>query len=175
MQRPNSVTIFGILNIILALAGIGGTLNTLNLFTQSGSAAANPVTDLIFKNPGFATWTKVGSVLGLGACIVLFSAGVGLLRLKEWGRKLSLVYAVYGIVAGTIGIGVNLLFLVRPMLEQSAQKQGPESAVMIGVAFGVIIGGIAGLIYPILILAFMTRPKIRAVFLPAAPPPLPGV
>ena len=175
MQRPSSVTTFGILHIVFALAGVGGIISTLNLLYQSNSAPPNPVIEIMLKNPAYATWTKVGSLLGMVACIALLAAGVGLLRLKEWGRKLSISYAVYGLVAGTIGIGANLHFLVRPFLEQSAQKQGAESAMMIAMVFGAIIGGIASLIYPISILSFMTRPRIKAAFRPAAPPPLPGV
>jgi len=57
---------------------------------------------------------------------------------------------------------MNFLFLFGPLLEEASKKQGPEAAGAIGGAVGGSIGGCFGLIYPILLLVFMTRPKVVA-------------
>lgn len=65
---------------------------------------------------------------------------------------------------------------MRPMLEEASRKQGPEAAAAIGGAIGGTVGGCFGLIYPILLLIFMTRPKLVAAFNPPdAPPVMPSV
>lgn len=173
MQRPNSVTIFGILNIVFGLGGVGGLLSTLRLFSANSSASVRSVTEIVLKDPAYATWLKMSMAPGFVASLVLIVAGVGLLKVREWGRKLSIGYSIYGIVSCIIGIAVNFHYLVRPMLHETTQKLGPESAVMIGAIIGAVVGSIFGLVYPIVLLAFMTRPWMKTFFRPAAPPPLP--
>jgi hypothetical protein len=103
-------------------------------------------------------------------CLVLLAAGIGLLHLKPWARILSMAYAIYAILFGILGMVVNFIFMIQPMLEQARQQQGPEAAGAIGGAVGGTIGGCFGLIYPVLLLIFMTRPKVVAAFRPPAPP-----
>ena len=58
---------------------------------------------------------------------------------------------------GMVGMVVNYFLLMRPLLEQAQQMHGPAAAAAIGGAVGGTIGGCFGLIYPILLLVFMTR------------------
>ena len=40
------------------------------------------------NNPAYATWVKASIPIGLrGNCCLLLAAGIGLLMLKEWARK----------------------------------------------------------------------------------------
>jgi len=172
MERPGSVTAFGILNIAFAVLGVFGLLGTIALFSMTGTSI-NPVVKIMRESPALATWLKLSIPLGLLSCGVLLAAGIGLLRLENWGRKLSIGYAIYGIIFSTIGLVMNFIFLLGPLLEEASRKQGPEAAGAFGGAVGGSIGGCFGLIYPILLLVFMTRPKILAAFHPPSPPPLP--
>lgn len=168
MQRPTSITVFGILNIVFAVLGVFGVLATVALFA-SAATGHNPVIRLMRENPGYAAFLKVTIPLGLIAAVVLLAAGIGLLLLKPWARVTSIGYAIYTIAMGIIGMAVNVVFVVRPLLAEAAQAQGPEAAGAIGGAIGGSIGGCLGLIYPILLLVFMTRPKVAAAFRPAQP------
>src|SRR6266516_4793284 len=159
MQRPASVTAFGILNIVFGVFGVFGLLGTMALFSFT-YASTNPVVKIMQQNPAYTTWLKLTIPLGLLSCGVLLAAVIGLLRLKGWARKLSIVYGIYAIVFGIVGIVINFIFLLQPLLEQAAQKQGPEAAAAIGGAVGGTVGGCFGLIYPILLLVFMTRTKV---------------
>jgi hypothetical protein len=69
-----------------------------------------------------------------------------------------------------VGTVVNYFFLMRPMLEQAHQKQGPEAVGAMAGAIGGTIGGCFGLIYPILLLVFMMRPNVVAAFAGSTPP-----
>jgi hypothetical protein len=173
MQRPASVTTFGVLNIIFAVLGLFCLVGTAALFV-SPNAGLNPVARVIRENAAYAAWMKVSLLLGVAASFVLLAAGIGLLRLKPWARKLSIGYAIYGIIFSVLGALMNFLFLFRPMLAEAARAQGPEAAGAMGGAVGGMIGSLTGMIYPILLLVFMTRPKVVAAFqAPAEPPILP--
>ncbi len=174
MQRPAAVTTFGILNIIFAGFGVFGIIGSFALLTMTAaSAAKNPVLRIMQENPAYAMWMKVAIPLGILACGVLLAAGVGLLRMKNWGRTLSIAYAIYAIVIGILSTVLNILFVVRPLLEEASRKQGPEAAGAMGGAIGGSVGGCFGLIYPIVLLIFMMRPKLVAAFRSATPPSLP--
>jgi hypothetical protein len=170
MQRPVSVTVFGILNIAFAAFGVFGIFTTLALFSMEG-AAANPVLKIMRENPAYAGWLKITIPLGVLACAALLACGIGLLMMKRWARKLAIGYGIYAIVFGLIGVIVNFVFLFRPLMQEAAQRQGPEAAGAIGGAIGGTAGGCFGMIYPILLLIFMTRPKVLAAFSSSNTPP----
>jgi hypothetical protein len=117
---------------------------------------------------------KLSIALGAVVCVVLLAAGIGLLRLRPWARMASIIYAIYAILMGLVGMVVNYYFLVQPMLAQAQQKQGAEAAGAIGGAIGGCIGGCFGLIYPILLLIFMTRANVVAAFRPTSGQPADG-
>jgi hypothetical protein len=169
MQRPTSVTVFGILNIVFAAFGFFGVIASAMLFTLSGANSSNPVIQLIQDNPSYAAWIKISVVLGILVSIGLLASGIGLLKLKPWARIFSIVYAIYSIVMIIVGTVVNYFFLVQPLLEKAHNEQGPAAAGAIGGAIGGMFGGCLGIIYPILLLIFMMRPKVIAAFNPSLP------
>jgi hypothetical protein len=170
MQRPAAVTTFGILNIVFAVLGVIGLFGTIAMFSLADTSN-NPAIKIMRENPAYAAWLKLSIPLGLLGCAALLTAGIGLLRMHNSGRVLSICYAVYAVVVGALGMVLNLVWVFRPLLEQASQKQGPEAAGAIGGAVGGSIGGCFGLAYPILLLVFMLRPKIIAAFRPADEPP----
>ena len=173
MERPTSVTVFGILNIVFAVIGVFGLFATAALFLTTGGSN-NPVIKIIQGQPIYAAFMELSIPLGVLSSGALLASGIGLLLLKRWARIMSIGYAIYAIVFGIVGSIMNFLFLVRPMIEEANQKQGPEAAGAMGGAIGGTIGGCCGLIYPILILIFLPRPKVVSAFQsPAGPPPMP--
>jgi hypothetical protein len=164
MQRPTSVTVFGILNIVFAAFGIFGMLATLVLFLPHSGASHNPVIQLIQDSPAYAAWLEFSMAIGAVAAMALLAAGIGLLLLKPWARIVSIIYAIYAIVMTIVGTVVNYFLMVRPLLEQAQQQHGTAAAGAIGGAVGGAIGGCFGLIYPILLLVFMHRANVVAAF-----------
>ena len=114
MQRPTSVTVFGILNIVFAAFGVFGLIFSMALFHLPADSN-NPVVKLIHENPAYAAWLKASILLGVPSCLVLLAAGMGLLCLKSWARILSITYAIYAIVFGMVGTVVNFILMVVPM------------------------------------------------------------
>ncbi|MFL5331576.1 MAG: hypothetical protein ACJ8C4_22020 [Gemmataceae bacterium] len=167
MQRPTSVTVFGILNIVFAGLGVVGLLMSLVFFTLNRANPNDPMMRIIENNPAYANYIRVMIPVGGIAAAALLAAGIGLLMMKPWGRTLSIVYAIFALVNCTVGLVMNFVFLIRPLIEQANQARGPEAAGMMGGAIGAGVGGCFGYIYPILLLIFMFRRNVIAAFRPA--------
>jgi hypothetical protein len=111
---------------------------------------------------------KISMPLGGIVHMVLLGAGIGLLMLQNWARILSICYGIYAIAACLIG-GVVTLNILMPIMQHSPGGAQGMIAMM------TLVGGVGamaiGLVYPILLLIFMTRPKVIAAFSPepAAP------
>lgn len=161
MQRPKSATVFGILNIAFAAMGFVGMIFTVVMLRV---AASTQTAQLIKQSPVLAAWTKFTLPLGFISMIVLLIAGIGLLMMKNWGRILSIIYAVYALVFGLIGMVITFLFMLMPMIEKAQQTSGPESIGMVAGAIGGMVGSVIALAYPVLLLIFMTRPKLIEAF-----------
>jgi hypothetical protein len=140
MNRPTSVTVFGILNIVFAVIGVLSMIASLFMFLPQAAGTHNPVIQLIHDNPAFAAWLKFSMVQGTLAAVALLLAGIGLLKLQPWARTVSIVYAIYSVVMIVVGTVANYFFMMKPLLEQAHQKSGPEA---VGAAAGAIGGMVA--------------------------------
>ena len=130
--------VFGILNIVFGSFGLLCTpFGLLSLYMpQPAEAPPNPVFDLM-KDPTYRTILLVFTVIGVIAGGVLLAAGIGLLRLKPWGRTLSIGYGCYAIVSVVFGVIYNYFYLWKPMLAAAGQANNPQ-------AIGGTIGGVWG-------------------------------
>lgn len=160
-QRPTSVTVFGILNIVMGLLGLCGLgFSGLYMFLQSNptlNLPPNPVFEIMRTSTGYFGFMVVSTVLGLLFTIVLIVAGIQLLMGKQSGRKLSIVYAIYAILGAIAGMIANIVFVFGPMLNDPNGNPA-----MIGGIVGGIVGGMVGLMYPVVLWFFMTRPYVIA-------------
>ncbi|MGB3492923.1 MAG: hypothetical protein WBA57_09355 [Elainellaceae cyanobacterium] len=150
-SKSTAVKVFGILSIVfgaltlstspLGIVGLGSTLQ------QLGAS-------------GFlATWITVTTFLAPIFGIISIVLGIGLLKYAEWGRKGSIYYAIFTIAfnilsAALMGLGMSAAI---------SANAGPEAAaVAAGIVIGAIIGGLFTMIYPVLVLIFLTRPTAKA-------------
>jgi hypothetical protein len=166
MRRPVAVTVLGILNIVFAALGIIGILISVAVLFSGIGGPGNPAIKAINDQPGYATWLKLSAVIGTAGSAALLVAGIGLLLLKPWARTLTIVYAVYAILGGILGLAMNYIYLVQPIMEKPAGR-GPEAAAEKVGAIGGTFGGCIGFIYPIVLLVFMARSDVKAAFRPA--------
>jgi hypothetical protein len=161
MQRPASVTVFGILNIVFAGLGIFGLLSSLVVMALPAQQN-NPALQLMRDSPVLHAWSLVAIPLGLLSVVALLVSGIGLLNFQSWARKLAIAYGFYAIVLGIIGQVISFLFLYRPLLELAQRLRGPEAAGVMGGLIGGIFGGCLGFVYPVLLIIFMMRPQVVA-------------
>ena len=149
-RPPTSVTVFAVLNIIFGALGLMGVLAAAAFSGIGGEA--NPVNEILESHAVLSVWNNVGMILGVLASLVLLGCGIGMLQLKPWARKAAIGWAIYGIVAGVVGVVMNALFMY-PALAEAEPALASMTAVMSG--FGAVIG----MVYPVLLWYFMTRPR----------------
>jgi len=145
-QRPVSVTIFGILNI-----GFGGFdlfVTLLSMFVLPRMNMATPLLKQMHVNH----WTKITMPLDGIAAVVLLAAGIGLLLSQNWARIISIIDGIYSIVTCIVGGIVTLM--------------SDTSGIMMIVS---LIATVGSLVYPILLIIFMTRPNVVAALKPSRP------
>jgi hypothetical protein len=145
-QRPTSVTVFGILNIVFGSLGLlCSPFGFIGVFTLPDTF--NPT--LLYKG-----WLLFSAFIGLALSVWLLSMGIGLLNLKRWARVGSIAYGWFTIIWGIIGMIINFYVLFGQKISSSPE----EMPALIGGAFGGIFGGVIGLVYPILLIVFMKKP-----------------
>jgi hypothetical protein len=167
MNRPTSVTVLGILNIVFAAFGLMGIAFSIAIMFVHPAALnmKNPVLDLMQQNPAYAMYTNISMVIGAVFTLVLGLAGIGLLMLRPWGRWLSIAYAVFSIISLIVNSLINYYFLVMPLIDKVAAAQpGQEKAAAMGGIVGMVGGICIGPIYPVILLIFMYRPNVKAAF-----------
>lgn len=162
--RPTGVTVFGILSIVLGIFALLGGLASilflvLALFVDLGP---NPTFDIMRESLAYQVFYGVLMAGNLAFSVVLIVAGVGMLRRQPWSRRLSVIYAIYSIVAVVIGTAGQFYFVLGPALDQAGAAQATP-ATLIGAISG-LIGGCFGLIYPIALLIYCRRPATIATF-----------
>jgi hypothetical protein len=160
MNRPVTVTVFGVLNILFAAMGLLGVVTTTAMILGFFHVPANGPLKVMYDNPNYWVFLKVSTFFGFLAGVVLVFAGVGLLMMKNWGRLLSILYGVYGILVCIISLVANYFFMSPLIGKMSQMPDGPEKFGLIGGLIGGVIGGCFGMIYPICLLIFMCRSNV---------------
>ncbi len=172
MERPQALTSLGILNIAI---GISGFLGSAAVLLDARALSANPAIAAMRESPEYLSWSRIQAPIGLVLSVVLLAAGIGLLYLKPWARMASLVCAIFMIMASCIASFVYLKFALPVVLGKAAHATGPDRLILTASAYAGAGSGVFGLIYPSILLYFLTRPHVKAALgEPAWPPPPSG-
>jgi len=178
MKRPTVVVVFGVLNIIVFAFSVFGLIaNAVAEKLAEKMHQPNPALDALAAHPGVAAYTNASLWLGVVAGIAALVGGIGLLGMKQWGRKWSIGYAVYALASCVVGLFLNVTVLLPEMMKQMEGKDDAFRAGAIGGMIGGILGGVAcGLGYPIALLVVVRGRKVVEAFAAAAaggPPAVP--
>jgi len=160
--RPTVVTVFGILNLVFGIMGMICTPFSLLvlLIPQPPNAPPNPALDLM-KSPGYAQGLPIMVAVGMLTSLLLTIAGVGLLKVRGWGRSLSNLYVGAFVVTAIGNLAFNYMNLYAPLLEQARKANDPQALTAATMQLIIGIGGLCvGAIYPLLLAIFMNRPKV---------------
>lgn len=168
MQRPRVVTTFGILSIAfggLGLMSLPMTFASL-YWLEKLTHVRNPLLSIMDADPFVRAWMFASMTLGGGAAVGLTVAGAGLLAMKAWARRLAVLWAGFSLAFGVVGILVNTTIVSPALLRAAALSPASPAAKggAMGGAIGGSIGGVLGLVYPALLLYFITQAEVRAAF-----------
>jgi hypothetical protein len=150
-ERPTVITVFGILNIafgcyqlICTSPGLYKiTVSTLKGFWKIAASDLSLFLLLSFVGIGFSIW--------------LIALGIGLLRMKRWSRRGSVMYARIIILLTAITLGI-------PFISMSIGWSSVPKEMWGRFVFDMLIGLIQNLTYPILLLIFMKSAKVKQAF-----------
>ncbi len=165
--RPTVVTVFGILALIYG--GVGLLCNPVNAAVNlaadlQGELPDDPIMQIAVSDT-YRLGIGIYSIACFGFCLVLTLAGIGLLKLKPWGRTLAMIYGVSSLLGSLIYLGFVSVVLFVPLIQEAGKANRAEAT---GVAFGAIFGGsvviLLGMILPALILIFLRKPEVVQAF-----------
>lgn len=162
---PVAGMVLGILHLMYAgltfvCNGISGLVFFVPLPPEmsKGNAAVELMdTSLVYK-----IFNQTSLIISLISAVVLFIAGIGLLQVKPYGRKLSIYYCIYDFISITLGLLVNGILLFPLLINQinTFPSGSPESMGAYGGLIGGLVGVALSLVYPLIVIIFMYRPKM---------------
>jgi hypothetical protein len=187
-ERPVSVLVFAILNIVFGSLGAIGLLCSglalglvYGIFSSAGSALPGQSKLHFPPFPSDAmTVSIVQIVIQFLLSIALLFAGIGLLGMKGWARKMCIALSMMGILLALVTPPIAI-FCVNPKMEhwqeelqqaiRDQQKTGGQQPPMFYQPQSPALNTIGALITPMLVLAyaivmlvFMFRPQVSAAF-----------
>lgn len=157
VDPPKSATVLGVINVIFGLLGIlSGVIGLVFLMLMVTGAMELP--DEAMSQQISSPMAIGSAIVGMLLSIVLVIAGWGLIQFKPFGRTLSIWYALLSIVFALIGIVVGSMEI--PGAIASFDTLDSEDPQQINAAMTPIIGVVSNcvsMIYPIILLIFMNR------------------
>jgi hypothetical protein len=188
MKRPNRPAIvvvmaimqivFGSLGLLRGLCGVGLQLaGGAKAFAVPAGPQQPQVPDvdalLRAKIPHYELMQYGQLALGVLSGTVMILSGVGLLRLRPWGRRLTIGYACYNIAMTILGV-VFFYAVSKQVMEeifanmQADPKLPPQAKTALGIteAFATLtpLLQIGLLVYPIALLVVMFLTDVRKAF-----------
>lgn len=195
-SRPTAVLVIAILNFVFgglgllgALCGGGMSLLLPGMMRAIPSPPQGPsmgsMVDKLYAYPGFVPAMVFDYASGFVLAVLLLIGGVGLLKMKPWGRSTCIAYAALKFLTVIIATALSITILL-PANEKwavefqqeiaKAQKPGgppppPMPMMNMGSGFSnamVIGGAVFNLAYAVAVLVVMFQPPVREAFRRAA-------
>lgn len=193
VYQPKSPKVFGILHIIFGVLGIFGLLwgfiwlifyePFLNWMAEllaeatssAGGAGAATTPDLsemmnliidLQKETAIANW--INMILSLVVTVLIFRAGIKLVRYKRDSLKASNAYAWASLGAKVLGIVLFLTVMAGPtarynerMNELAGADAGSSPMEQMAATGGSLLSFIFSMIYPLLALVLLNKPVVK--------------
>jgi hypothetical protein len=200
-ERPAAVLVIAILQFVGGGLGLlqdvsgavmqatGAGQSMAKAFTPPAPPGGKPVeafdADAFMKEriPHYSIYLWSHFTLDTLLCLLMILSGIGLLQMKQWGRRLAFGYAAYSILLRLWTVLYTVLFInavtvemVTAQQEHTLAQMGPQQAAaaaqvmqltskVMGVAvyFGVIFQ-LALLAYPMVVIFLLSRKSVSEAF-----------
>ena len=169
-RRPVSVSVIAWLIIAFCGLGIfGGFFIIIQREYLSAFQPADPLSQAMYAPGLIRTYTIVSQIIAFVINLILLITAIGSLRLKPWARILMIRMMYFQLFMLVIG-SVFSITVLRPAMAKIFQ-QNANTAMMASLFYvSQFIGFALGLAYPLVILYFFTRPKVKSAFEETPPP-----
>ncbi len=105
MERPLGVTILAVLNFVVAAVMVGAGAAFL---ARGATVLRAAVTQRVLGQMGAGgLWLMIAT-----SAVLALIMGVGLWRLKDWGRLLMLIFCIFGLITGALMLVAQLFHFV---------------------------------------------------------------
>lgn len=152
-RKPAWPIVIGIISI--ALAGLGLVMNLSGLIT-GGVPSTQQGVQMSWPE-WFTKYARVSALAGMAIAVLLLAAGIALVRRRTAARPLHMTYAVLGIISALVGAVVGISVSKQVEVSDAQAAQVMRIAMLIG---GIFAAAIA-MVYPIFLLIWFDREKIR--------------
>lgn len=152
-----------ILGIAQCALGVFGLLSApLSLLTRAMARdpGSQRVQHLLWDG-WLGAWTYASLLIGTALAVLLIVAGVGVLKGRALGRRLSMIHAVAAIALVVVGQIVAVVGLYPALFELAASGSAAERGGAIGGVVGGLFGSLVALVLPAVELYVMTRPDVK--------------
>jgi hypothetical protein len=150
IEKPTSVTVFGILNCVFGGLGLLCMPCAVFGFLWAGKASQIEIT------PEYKIWSLFGLFVGFVFCVWELKLGIGLVTFKYWARRGTVIFAWSSIIWLIFGIGINIIAMRLGWVEQPQNNPAAQIGIVFGYAFAFL--------YPALLVIFMQSEKVRRAF-----------
>lgn len=159
--RLTGVTVLAILSILFGITGIFGLLvSAAMMFAPDLGVAAGPLVEKINQDGAYRAFYLITLLIGIAFTVVLFVGGILLWKMSKLGPKMLIAYAIYAIVSGIVINVINIFWIFVPFMNEAESSE--EIAIVVMSIVGGVVGGLIGLIFPIAILIYFSRPAVKA-------------
>lgn len=174
-KASGGVIALGVISIIYSISfrlccGVGSLLSSLFATAFAGFLATLPEMDKTQMMPlemmstgPMRAYSIINGFVLLILGIMLLAGGIGLLKLRPWGRNLSLGVAAAEIVWVLISFAINVFFVYPLMAEMMGEELPQEPQMIMNVVSG-IFSALMSLVYPIVLLVMLNIKSIKEQF-----------
>ena len=120
--------------------------------------------------PAYRVIDRGKDILDIAICLAMIISGFGLLRMKTWGRSLTIVTVFISIAGGLIFVLYALAFTVPAVYQFTESKLPADIDEYIDLSFlkfqaiAPIFHEMVFMIYPVIVLLVMMRSSVSAAF-----------
>lgn len=166
IQKPKTLLVIGILNLAFAAFGIFGLLSSIMMLVKPEMYPGNPVPAILQNDATYATYYKGLLILSFILVPAQLLSAIGLIRGREWARKLTLILALVAVVMAAVNGWISHTHLTGPVMAEAMKGSGGDATAQkimeVTMTVSFVVGVIVSAVWAIIQFALLCRAKVRA-------------